>query len=306
MNPQDYNQNPYGAPQNPQGAPQLTPEQIAQMQGFYGAQNPQVQFVQPQQGYPQPQMPIQPAQNYPQSFQPAPQPVQNFTPQQQANLPNVVPEPYRATTVQAAQVENPYTVDYLNRIAPKEIKPFWTTGKKILAAALGVSLVFALILLATTDRGDDDREAGQRIYFHLQEAKTIAQKYQKKIKSSDLSADNAGIATSLTSDEETFEKYLTEKKIQIPKTGERKKNKIAIEVAETYSKLDKTIEDAYLSAKMDEIYSREFGYQLVLLQDLIAKYQKSLGSKSREKIEPIIKNLDGAITKFDGHLKNAK
>lgn len=306
MNPQDYNQNPYGAPQNPQGAPQLTPEQIAQMQGFYGAQNSQGQFVQPQQGYSQPQMPAQPVQNYPQNFQPSPQSAQTFTPQQQANLPNIVPEPYRATTVQAAQVENPYTVEYLNSIAPKEAPKFWTRGKVLLAGFLGFGLAFALTLLIITPRGDDDKTTSLKAFYHIQEAKTLAKKYQSKIKNSDLSADNAGIATSLTSDEEIMEKYMTEKNYQISKASQKKNDKAAQEVALIYQALDKKIEDSHLASKMDEIYSREFGYQLIWIKNYIAKIQKSVGKKSRDKLEPIIQNLDGAITKYDNFLKNSK
>lgn len=204
------------------------------------------------------------------------------------------------------QVENPYTVEYLNSIAPKEAPKFWTRGKVLLAGFLGFGLAFALTLLIITPRGDDDKTTSLKAFYHIQEAKTLAKKYQSKIKNSDLSADNAGIATSLTSDEEILEKYMTEKNYQIPKASQKKNDKAAQEVSLIYQALDKKIEDAHLASKMDEIYSREFGYQLIWIKNYIAKIQKSVGKKSRDKLEPIIQNLDGAITKYDNFLKNSK
>lgn len=323
MNPQDYQnqpQNPYPAEQNPlspvqpaqrqfygaqpQGAQQVR-QGFAQVQNPYAqpiAQNPQYQHIQqdyskPAGGFEQ----ISNIQNQPQ-VQPYAQPISP----QVTKLPEVVPEQYRATVSQNIETQNPYTVDYLERIAPKQETPFWTKGKMALAGFLGVALILALGIMIFGSRGDDDKTATLRIYYNLEEAKLIAKKYQKKIKNSDLSADNAGISSSLTSDQEAIERYMVDKKMAVPKASEKKKSQVAQQVAKEYLELDKKIEDAHLAGRMDENYSREFGYQLVLIKDLISKNAKSVGKKSREKLEPIIKNLDVAITKFDNFLKNSK
>lgn len=304
MNPQDHpNQpqnnspNPYGNQSNQPVAPQMTPEQIAQLQGFYGAQNPQ-------NNYP-PFTPQQP------SYQ---QPAQNWTqpnwgaPQQQMMPPSPNAQ-QQANTFQQQQIqstENPYTVDYLEKIAPKQPKPFWTKSKIFLISAMTAALALALVFIALTPNTDTDVQATLRVLYNLEESKNIARKYQSKIKNTDLAADNVGISTSLSSDMEIIEKIATDASAKIPKPSDRKKDKFAQEVAKDYEALDKKIEDAFLSSKMDEIYAREFGYKMVLLKSLVEKYQRSLSSKNRDRVQPIINNLDVAITKYDNFLKSAK
>lgn len=100
MNPQDYNQNPYVAGgQNPQPTPPQPNNPYQNVQGsvYYGGQ---------------PVQPVQPAQS-PQNFQPT----QAFPPQQIQQTPMSQPQSGLAT-------ENPYTMEYLNSIAPKNKRVF--------------------------------------------------------------------------------------------------------------------------------------------------------------------------------------
>lgn len=282
MNPQDYNQNPYGAPQNPQGAPQLTPEQIAQMQGFYGAQNPQGQFVQPQQGYPQPQMPVQPAQNYPQNFQPAPNQVQsqpNFAPNQQYSG---VP-----------QSENPYTVEYLNSIAPKQAPSFWTKQKIFLAGFVVIGLILSVAFMMFGDKGTSNAEAANKIYHNLLQLESITNDYQKRLKNSDLSAANAGMITSLATNRKSLTDYMTAKKVPFLTGAKLAKSESYSKNSQEYALIRAKLDDAVFKTTLDETYIREMTYQLAVVKGLIAKLKTRLNSKSaNETLDQIIANFE--------------
>ena len=152
MNPQDYNQNPYVAGgQNPQPTPPPSnnPYQNAQGSVYYGGQ------------------PVQPAQS-PQNFQPT----QAFPPQQtqQASM----SQPQSSLTT-----ENPYTMEYLNSIAPKKQASFWTKGKIMLAIFAGVGIILAGLLFALGGGGaTSNKDATTKFYYNLVQIEQITQNYQ--------------------------------------------------------------------------------------------------------------------------------
>lgn len=147
------NSNPnFGAnyPQN-QANPQYSQGQnvggFGQPQNYQQGGYPQTQYGYGQQGYTQPQpnygaQPQYPQQNY--------APVQNLSPGQNYGADNS---------------ENPYTVEYLNKIAPKQKPPFLTKGKILMFAVLGFAIFAAIFIMAITNSSDDSATATLRIYY---------------------------------------------------------------------------------------------------------------------------------------------
>ena len=285
MNPQDYNQNPYVAGgQNPQPTPPPSnnPYQNAQGSVYYGGQP--VQPAQSPQNA-QPIQPVQPAQS-PQNFQPT----QAFPPQQtqQASM----SQPQSSLTT-----ENPYTMEYLNSIAPKKQASFWTKGKIMLAIFAGVGIILAGLLFTLGGGGaTSNKDATTKFYYNLVQIEQITQNYQKKLKNSDLAALNAGIATSISTSKNSLTSYMTSKNIEILSDTKAQKTTLYTKVAEEYAKLSTTLDDAFLKTTLDEVYAREVSYQFSVIKDSANKLKSRLNSKSAdEALDPIISNLDAAI-----------
>ncbi len=285
MNPQDYNQNPYVAGgQNPQPTPPPSnnPYQNAQGSVYYGGQ-PVQPAQSPQNAQPIP--PVQPAQST-QNFQPT----QAFPPQQtqQASM----SQPQSSLTT-----ENPYTMEYLNSIAPKKQASFWTKGKIMLAIFAGVGIILAGLLFALSGGGaTSNKDAITKFYYNLVQIEQITQNYQKKLKNSDLAALNAGIATSISTSKNSLTSYMTSKNIEILSDTKAQKTTLYTKVAEEYAKLSTTLDDAFLKTTLDEVYAREVSYQFSVIKDSANKLKSRLNSKSAdEALDPIISNLDTAI-----------
>ena len=270
MNPQEYNQNPYVASgQNPQPTPPQpsNPYQNAQGSGYYGGQSiPPVQNAQPVQ------------------------PTQAFPPQQIPQAPASQPQSGLAT-------ENPYTMEYLNSIAPKKQESFWTKGKIILAIFAGVGIALTGILFALSGGGaTSNKDATTKFYYNLIQMGEISQKYQKRLKNSDLAALNAGISTSIATSKTSLADYMTAKNIEILSDSKAQKTTLYTKVAEDYSKLSEILDDAFLKTTLDEVYAREVSYQLSVIKDSANKLKTRLNSKSaNETIDPIISSLETSI-----------
>lgn len=304
MNPQDYNQNPYNSPQNQQpsnGYNGYNPQPSNFEQTNFGGQNtganPQVQNWDYSQNAGQfsndrnpqfnngqiPNLPNYPQQN----FNPQPQPIpQNQTPTHL--LPN--------QQYSAKQSENPYTVEYLNSIAPKQKEPFWTKGKIGLALFAGLGLIFSLGFLLFADKGDSHNEAITRVYYHIVNLDEVAKKQQKRLKSSNLSALNAGISTSFSTNKTSMAEFMTSRKIEVLKDSRMKKAQLFEKVSKDYKKLDEILEDAFLKTTLDEVYSREMSYQIAVVKTHIEKLKNILNSKkANETLDEIIANFETSI-----------
>ena len=333
MNPQDYNQNPYVAggqnPQNPQNfggspvPPQISqnpyPQNGAPVQNgqFYGGQNAPQQFSQPvSQGFENPQQPIRSTnQGYnnfsngygqniqPQQQFPQPQPMVSQNNYGVNSAQNLMPsQNYSSQTT----TENPYTVDYLNKIAPKKEASFWTKGKIALFVGLGISLIFALFLIFSGggNRADDSSQAALRAYYHISNLKTITQTYQKRIKNSDLAAVNSGLSTSLASNEQALKAYLDGQKIKVPTGDAAKKSKVIQEVDADYAKLNQTLDDAFLNATIDSVYVREMSYQLSVVKNLFSRRKKATKTESAKTMyEKVETNLEEATKQIENSEK---
>ena len=288
--PNNYPRNPYTPQQNYGGFS----NDFAQNGQFPAGQNPQYpNQVQPN-NFPQ----------YPNGAQPQfsnqPNYSQNFAGQNPQMAPNLMPDQnYSPDTL----TENPYTVEYLNKIAPKKAAPFWTKGKILGASALAIALFFSIFIIVTGDRGDDSAQAVIRAYYNISQLKDTTKAYQNKIKSSDLAAVNAGINVSLGSNEQDLREFMKTKKIEIPR-GDSKKNSQAIKQTDAiFAELNKNLDDAFLNATIDEVYSREMAYQMVRVKELIIRRKKSAASSQKAMYEKIEKNLDEVSKQLENYKK---
>ena len=315
MNPQDYNQNPYVAggqnPQNLNGqnpqAPQnwqtqQNPQPVGQFSnGQIPPVNGQAQFSnQPAQNYPQPQFQpqgIQPQYQQPQYSQPQPQPQPNSFSGEQ--LPQIQQNP-NVVSNSTLQSQNPYTIEYLNQIAPKQEQPFWTKTKKILLGVIVGGLVLAAVMLIFFSGGTSDDQAIANFYYEVQETRAISQKYQKKLKNSEVSSINAGLSSSISSDETSLKNYITSKKIEVMKPTQLAKNeKYQKNIAPTYAKLDKSLDNGFLNADLDSVYTREMSYHLAILKTKSDSLKKRVRAKSfLEILKEVDKNLETSIQKL--------
>lgn len=296
--PNNYPQNQFPPQQNYGGYsndfaqnPQFSAGQNPQQYQNYGNQPQPANNFQQYPGGVQLQSPVQ--SSYPQNNS-----VQNFQNSQMA--PNLMPNQNYS---QDTSTENPYTVEYLNKIAPKKAAPFWTKGKILGASALVIALFFSIFIIATGNRGDDSAQAVIRAYYNISQLKDTTKAYQNKIKSSDLAAVNAGINVSLSSNEQDLREFMKTKKIDVPR-GDSKKNSQAIKQTDAiFTELNKNLDDAFLNATIDEVYSREMAYQLVRVKDLIVRRKKAAQSSQKQMYEKIEKNLIESSKQLENYKK---
>ena len=288
MNPQDYN------PNNSQNNAQNPANQPAQFgDGFMnnGANNQQ-QFV---DVYQSPQV----QQNYYQQSQMGNNSQFNQVAQ---SVPQNQLSPIQSYN-QSLNNENPYTVEYLNSIAPKPPVSFWTKGKLMLVAFVVLGGALASFLLLNNSGGSTtNSQAVTKLYYNISQMQTISTNYQKRLRNPDIVALNAGLTSSLASSQTSLYNYMESKKIEILKESKAKKTQLYTSVAEEYEKLDKELDEAFLKTSLDETYARDVGYQLSIIKSLATRLKDRLRTKTADAtLDPIIANLEISIKSFSDY-----
>ena len=311
MNPQDYNQNPYVAggqnPQNLNGQNPQAPQNWQTQQNLQSIGQFSDGQIPPVNG--QAQFSNQPVQNFgnqmqgfsnnPQQFPNQTQPnfgaQQTAQPQQfQQNPQNQAPTHLLPNQQYSTnQTENPYTIEYLNSIAPKEKQSFWTKGKLALAAFAGLGLIFALGFMIFGGSGDSNNDAITRVYYHIVNLEQTVQNQQKRLKNSNLSALNAGLTTSLAANKTSLVSYMESRQIKILKDSQMTKSTLFEKVSKDYTTLNETLEEAFLKTTLDEVYAREMSYQISVVKSNIEKLKSRLNSKkASEVLDEIVASLE--------------
>lgn len=289
MNPQDYNpNNSQNNAQNPANQPAhygdgFIDNGVNNQQQFVDAyQSPQVQQNSQQQS--------QMGNNNSQFNQVAQSVLQNqLSPNQSYN--------------QSLNNENPYTVEYLNSIAPKPPVSFWTKGKLMLVVFVILGGALASFLLLNNSGGSTtNSQAVTKLYYNISQMQTISTNYQKRLKNPDIVALNAGLTSSLASSQTSLYNYMESKKIEILKESKAKKTQLYTSVAEEYEKLDKELDEAFLKTSLDETYARDVGYQLSIIKSLATRLKDRLRTKTADAtLDPIIANLEISIKSFNNY-----
>ena len=292
MNPQDYNSNwPQNQPPADLNNPATQPNSLPQAQV-----QPQFQVTQPAQPV---QAPAQPTMNAVpvQPVQPTTQPAQpNYPPAQMVQPPVQAPSQYAVP-----EDTNPYTVEYLNSIAPQQKVSFWTKGKLALVSFIGLALILSIWLIAVSGGRDTSANADAlRVFYGLSDTNSLAKKYQGRLKNAELSALNASFSTSTTSDVKDLETVILDHKMIIPDEKTQADSQPYKEATKIYEDLDAVLSDAYLNTTLDSVYAREMSYRLSIIKMATSELSGRMKSDSATKaLDKIIANLETVIKGFD-------
>ncbi|MDO4872204.1 MAG: hypothetical protein Q4A27_02115 [bacterium] len=218
-------------------------------------------------------------------------------PPNQFDAPNNPPNPNYNQNLGS---ENPYSIEYLNSIAPKKAPSFWTKGKIFLVAFIAIGLVLSLVIFLMPNNRTTDSQAITKFYYNLLQLENIAKNNQKRLKNSDLASVNASISTSIASNKTTFSNYMTSRSITILEGSKLEKDTNYIAVNRDYEKIINTLDEAFLKTTLDDVYKREMSYQLSVVKDMANKLDARLKTtKSSEALKPIIENLENSINSLN-------
>lgn len=188
--------------------------------------------------------------------------------------------------------QNPYSIDYLNQIAPQPQKQgvkdkffFWIIG--------GGLLIAIIIFLFILSSGGGPKQDMQTLAARLTTLQTVASETQKNLKSGDLRSTNSNLVIFLTNANRDIVEPLTANGI------DAKKLDSGIVAKESGDKLTQTFEDARLNAVLDRTYAREMTYQLQTVSVLVRDIYDSTNSTTfKEYLEKLDADLQPLIKQF--------
>lgn len=188
--------------------------------------------------------------------------------------------------------QNPYSIDYLNEIAPQ---PQRQRGRdKFFFLIIGGGLLVAVIVfLFTLSSGGGPKEDMQTLAARMTTLQTVASDTQKSLKSGDLRSTNSNLVIFLTNANRDIVEPLKANNI------DAKKLDSSIVAKESGDELTQKFEDARLNAVLDRTYSREMTYQLQTVSVLIRDIYEATNNKSfKEYLEKIDADLQPLIKQF--------
>jgi hypothetical protein len=170
--------------------------------------------------------------------------------------------------------QTPYSIDYLNQIAPQQKKP--GVSNKLFLMVIGGGLLLAVIIgiLMLSSSASGPTKKIQTLAARLTTLQTISDKAQKNIKSGDLRSTNSSLTIFLTNANRDMVEPLKKNGVDVKKIDK------SITAKEAGTDLTKTLEDARLNAVYDRTYAREMGYQLDTVAALMKDILESSNSKS--------------------------
>ena len=170
--------------------------------------------------------------------------------------------------------QTPYSIDYLNQIAPQQKKP--GMNNRLFVAIAGGGLVLAILIgvLTLFSSGSGPTQKMQTLSARLTTLQTISDKAQKSIKSGELRSTNSSLNIFLTNANRDIVAPLAKNGVEVKKIDKK------ILGLESGTKLTEKLEDARLNAIYDRTYAREMGYQLDTVAALMKDIYTSSNSKS--------------------------
>lgn len=173
--------------------------------------------------------------------------------------------------------QQPYSIDYLNQIAPQQEKP--GLSNKLFMAIIGGGLLLAIIVgifIFTSGGSGGPTSKIQTLAARLEALKDVSDKAQKNIKSGTLRTTNSTLAIFLTNANRDITGPLASNSADTAAPDKT----IAATVAKDTEALTKKLEDARLNAIYDRIYAREMSYQLEVIAALMKDIYSTNNSKS--------------------------
>jgi hypothetical protein len=171
--------------------------------------------------------------------------------------------------------QSPYSIDYLNQIAPEQKKP--GMSNKLFLVIAGGALLLAMIvgIFALTGGGaGGPTQKMQTLAARLKTLQTVSDKAQKNIKSGELRSSNSSLTLFLTNANRDVVAPFSKNGVDIKKIDKN------ITTKEAGTDLTKRLDDARLNAVFDRTYAREMGYQLDTVGALMKDIYTNSNSKS--------------------------
>ena len=169
--------------------------------------------------------------------------------------------------------QSPYSIDYLNQIAPQQKKP--GMSNKLFLMIAGGALLLAIIvgIFALSGGANGSTQKMQTLAARLTTLQTISDKAQKNIKSNELRSSNSSLTIFLTNANHDIATPFSKNGVDVKKIDK------TITTKEAGTALTKTLDDARLNAVYDRTYAREMGYQL----DTVAALMKDIYTNTKSK-----------------------
>ncbi|HRF28017.1 MAG TPA: hypothetical protein PL051_00020 [Candidatus Saccharibacteria bacterium] len=157
------------------------------------------------------------------------------------------------------QAPNPYSIDYLNKIAtpaPQKTASPWLIWVLIGGVLVAITALVLFIFSLSGKSTESLKSFDERIIV-LQDTSKSASKI---IQNSQLRSTNSNLAIILTNSKRDLQESLDAKKIKV------EEKKLSSEVTKESEKLASTLEDARLNAVYDRTYAREMAYYIKKLR----------------------------------------
>lgn len=274
------NQDSYPNPNQPNqqgssGLPPVQPQQYPQntQQGY--PQQPQ--YSQNTNPYQQPQYSSYPEQQYAQD--PYQQTAQ-YGPQPQSLNSYQTPSPNDDTT----------TVDYLNKIAPKEQKTLNKIAVFALIGAIIASAIVIMIILINPGKPSTNNLI-QPISDRADTLETVVGDNEGRLSQTEIAEANTALDSTLSTISSQLKTIIKERKIKKTSTKTEKAYLTALQ-----DKLD----SAYQKGTLDRSYTTTMTYELTIFKTQLSKLQKtSTDSSIKSFCKESISNIDTILTAYN-------
>jgi len=224
----------------------------------------------PQDPYAQtPPQPQQPAADQPMGAYPPPQ-----TPQQSPPSTTPTPQPQPLGDLQTTQPGQPYPSDYLDTIAVQQ--PQKTMNKFMLFSLIGAGILAALIavfMLSSMGKQPNFSEQAAIVNGRLATLQAVVDEHQKHLTDNRLRVTNATFSATITTMSQDVGEIAKAKNIKLSK-------KPSATEKEYLTKLQSTLNDAYLLGSLDRTYPTEMAYQITILKTQLRRMKSQANSKA--------------------------
>lgn len=165
-----------------------------------------------------------------------------------------------------------YSIDYLNRIAPKEQKTVNKFAVFGLIGGLLLAVIFAVVLMSSSG-GPSANTQIATVASRVATIQAVVTEQQKHLNSTEMSESNAALGSTFSTMNTDISAIMKERKIKADNalTAKEKAYKEA---------LSKTLNDSYQKGTLDRTYATQMTYELTFLRSQIAKLKKASTSTS--------------------------
>jgi hypothetical protein len=212
-----------------------------------------------------------------------------------APLPQPIPLGAAAVqnTPQYAPSNDPYSVDYLNQIAPVQTK---STNRFAIFALIGTVLlaVVAAVVIFVNAGPPDFSVQAKSIQSRITTLQGVTDGQQNHLKENAISEANSSLDSALTSMNTELTALMKAKGIK----GTSAKTKTVSATEKAYAeKLTKKLDDSYQRGTLDRTYAAQMTYELTSLRSKLMSMKNTANSKS------VSTFVDGAVANIDAILK---